>query len=218
MLELSQFHVASERLGLSADGHRFFGTLKLRTELVPGVNIAVGVRNSTDMTFPLGFCAGESVFVCDNLSFSSELIVNRKHTKNGGARFHAATSLAVQNLVQFQAAEIKRIEYLQTTSLARYEAEALMLHAFEQGILSTRLLPLAIAQFRNPQFDWGPRDRLWYLFNAMTTPMQSRATSNPQQFALTTMKLVALMSPKEVGFDDEVNFQGVDLDIEVEPI
>ena len=38
------------RLALSADGHRFFGTLDLTNELTPDgtVTLAVGVRNSSD--------------------------------------------------------------------------------------------------------------------------------------------------------------------------
>jgi hypothetical protein len=33
--------------------------------LCPGVSLAVGIRNSWDQSFPLGFCAGARVFVCD---------------------------------------------------------------------------------------------------------------------------------------------------------
>ena len=67
-------------------------------------------------------------------------------------------------------------------------------------MLSARTLPKAIAAYRKPAFDWGPTDRLWHLFNAMNLPLQPRASSNPQQFALTTMRLMAMLGPK-VGFD-----------------
>lgn len=200
MLEQSGFAIEKEQLGLTKDEHRFFGTLDLRNELVPGIRLAVGLRNSTDMTFPLGFCAGSRTFVCDNLSFSSELIVKRKHTKNGELRFREAISLAVQGLTQFQRAETGRIEFMQQTSLRPYEAEAFLITAFERRLLSARTLPKAIAAYRKPAFDWGPTDRIWHLFNAMNLPLQPRASSNPQQFALTTMRLMALLGPK-VGFD-----------------
>lgn len=200
MLDQSGFVIEKEQLGLTKDHHRFFGTLDLRNELVPGIRLAVGLRNSTDMTFPLGFCAGSRTFVCDNLSFSSELIVKRKHTKNGELRFREAISLAVQDLTQFQAAETGRIAFMQQTSLQPYEAEAFLIAAFERRLLSARTLPKAIAAYRQPAFDWGPTDRIWHLFNAMNLPLQPRASSNPQQFALTTMRLMAMLGPK-VGFD-----------------
>ena len=202
MLELSGFRIASEQLGLTRDENRFFGTLDLQNELAPGVTLSVGVRNSTDMSLPLGFCAGNRVMVCDNLAFSSELIVKRKHTKNGETRFREAISLAVGNLTQFQVAETRRIQLLQDQRLGRYEGEAFLLAAFEKGILSARTLPKAIGQYRNPSYDWGSRDTAWFLFNAITTVLQPRAQSNPQAFALTTMQLVSLFFPAdEIGLD-----------------
>jgi hypothetical protein len=41
----------------------------------------LGLRNNHDKTFPTGIVAGTSVFVCDNLSFSSEIKFTRKHTR-----------------------------------------------------------------------------------------------------------------------------------------
>jgi hypothetical protein len=76
-LEASGYQIARERIAVVRDGHRMFGTLDLSATLVSGVTLAVGIRNSTDKSFPLGFCAGNRVFVCDNLSFRSELLVKR---------------------------------------------------------------------------------------------------------------------------------------------
>jgi hypothetical protein len=58
----------------------------------------VGVRNSVDKSFPLGFCAGARVFICDNLAFRSELLVKRPHTINGERRFNQAIAEAVSQL------------------------------------------------------------------------------------------------------------------------
>jgi len=69
---------------------RFFGTLTLRSPLGQGVNLAVGVRSSTDKSISLQWCCGSRVFVCDNLSFSSERVIARKHTTHGVERYHEA--------------------------------------------------------------------------------------------------------------------------------
>ena len=61
MLQASSFRIEHEQLGLTRDSNRFFGTLDLKNELAPGVNLSVGIRNSTDMSLPLGFCAGNRV-------------------------------------------------------------------------------------------------------------------------------------------------------------
>lgn len=44
------------------------------------MSFSIGIRNSIDKTHSLGFCAGKRVFVCDNLIFSGDFIVFRKHT------------------------------------------------------------------------------------------------------------------------------------------
>jgi len=42
--------------------------------------LVVGLRNSHDKSFPAGLVIGASVLVCDNLSFSGEVRLARKHT------------------------------------------------------------------------------------------------------------------------------------------
>src|SRR5262245_3706555 len=86
-LQEAGYEVQRQQLALSRNDQRFFGTLDLRTTLAKGVTLAVGLRSSIDKSFPLGFCAGNRVFVCDNLAFRSELMVKRKHTINGERRF-----------------------------------------------------------------------------------------------------------------------------------
>lgn len=41
---------------------------------------AIGIRNSINKTMAVGLCAGQRVFVCDNMVFSSEFVLFRKHT------------------------------------------------------------------------------------------------------------------------------------------
>ena len=41
---------------------------------------AIGIRNSINKTMSVGLCAGERVFVCDNMVFSSDYVLFRKHT------------------------------------------------------------------------------------------------------------------------------------------
>jgi hypothetical protein len=77
-------------LALSGDDARFFGTLTLRTPLSDGVNLAVGLRSSTDKSIALQWCCGTRVFVCDNLAFSSTTNVSRKHTRFGLDRYAEA--------------------------------------------------------------------------------------------------------------------------------
>ena len=64
-----------ERLALAKEGQRLFGLLALE---MPGFvasdfGCILGLRTSYDRSFANGLCIGATVFVCDNLSFRSEV-------------------------------------------------------------------------------------------------------------------------------------------------
>jgi hypothetical protein len=70
-LERSGLRTVEEGHGLTRDGNRYFGLLRVQNATPDGdFGLVVGVRNSHDKTFPAGLVVGASVFVCDNLSFS----------------------------------------------------------------------------------------------------------------------------------------------------
>jgi hypothetical protein len=187
------YEVRNESLGLSREGARFFGTLDLGTPVVPGVTLAVGIRNSVDKSFPLGFCAGNRVFVCDNLAFRSELLVRRKHTVNGERNFVKAIASAVTALVHFREAEGERIRRFRETSLGDDQADALILRAYERGIVGTRELPKVLHEWRNPPFEEFRPRTAWSLLNAFTGALRDRAVLQPAQFAVQTMRLNGLL-------------------------
>ena len=75
--------VPSQReYSLSTTGSRMFGVWQIMDlqNAEAGVCLALGIRNSLDKTMAVGLCAGEKVFVCDNLVFQSEFVVFRKHS------------------------------------------------------------------------------------------------------------------------------------------
>src|SRR6186713_1060225 len=51
------YRIRSEKLAIARGDARFFGVLDLETPLAHGVSLSVGVRNSVDKSFPLGFAA-----------------------------------------------------------------------------------------------------------------------------------------------------------------
>jgi hypothetical protein len=201
-LAAAGFEVRSTKFALSRGDARMFATMDLAAPMGSGVNLAVGVRNSTDKSFPLGFCAGARVFVCDNLAFRSELLVKRKHTRFGRDRFEEAICQAVRSLGQFKEQEANRILRLQHTALGDEAAESWILRGYEKGVVSHLLLPRVLKEWRQPSFeDFRPRT-LWSLFNAFTAALGERQKSNPQQFAALTIRLAHLLDPDGGGNGD----------------
>jgi hypothetical protein len=188
-LAAAGFGVRRATFALQSGDHRMFGTLDLSSELAPGVTLAVGVRNSANKSFPLGFCAGSRTFVCDNLAFRSDLTVTKKHTKNAQLRFEGEIARAITTLAAFRLHEAERVAALQRLTVTDQAAEAIMLRAFEAGLVSARLLPQVIAEWRRPSLEaFRPRTG-WSLFNAFTTALGPRAKTSPQDHARMTMRI-----------------------------
>lgn len=187
------YEVSGEKLALNREGTRFFGTLDLTSAIATGVSLAVGIRNSTDKTFPLGFCAGNRVFVCDNLAFRAELLVKRKHTVNGARNFRAAIAQAVMSLREFQKIEAERIQRMQTRALSAEIADSLILRSYEAGIISTLQLPHVVHEWREPSFEEFVPRTAWSLFNAFTSALRNRAAVQPSRFAVQTIRLSAFL-------------------------
>lgn len=202
-LESAGFGIDAMQLSVARNEARFFGTLRLTNRITPGVSLAVGIRNSNDQSFPIGFCVGERVFNCDNLSFHSEIVIARRHTRFGEVRFQEAMSKAVLGLHQYQLTAAQRIDALAQWELSDDQANSLILRSFEEGIISTRLLPAVIREWRNPPIeDFKPRTG-WSLLNSYTAVLKERQQTNPQEAALATIRLQRLLAPPVRTLDVE---------------
>lgn len=195
------FQIRQTRLSVSHGESRFFGTLDLThrvSDVNGGVTLAVGIRNSTDKSFPIGFCCGTRVFVCDNLAFTSEIVVSKKHTRFGEERYLEGIGRAVAGLHQYQEAASNWIDGLQHWDLSEDAANSYLLQAYEQDVIGARLLPLVIKEWRHPKFDeYRPRTA-WSLWNCFTDVLsRTRQASHPAQAALTTIRLQRLLRPPE---------------------
>ena len=199
-LEEAGYRVGAKRLAVSHQGARFFGTLDLTTELTPDgmVTLAVGLRNSTDQTFPMGFCAGSRVFVCSNLAFRADLLVRRKHTRFGAVRFGDDIAGAVMRLDDFSKTEAERIVRLKTTDLTDERAESLILRAAAyRGIIPLRLLTKVTEEWRSPMHVAFQPRTAWSLLNAFTGVLHGLQDRNPSDLAIRTMRLHALLAPAD---------------------
>lgn len=99
-------------------------------------NFAIGIRNSIDKSHSVGLCAGERVFVCDNLLFRGDFILFRKHTSR--LDFEELTLIADETLeaVYFKFEElVEWHESLRKLSLSREQASLLIVAAMRKEII-----------------------------------------------------------------------------------
>jgi len=75
-----KFDVVRKDYSITKSLTRMFGVWEIGNKSDDELGFAIGFRNSIDKHFAVGLCAGERVYVCDNLIFDSEFVLFRKHT------------------------------------------------------------------------------------------------------------------------------------------
>jgi hypothetical protein len=126
--------------------------------------------------------------------FRSEIVVTKKHTRYGADRFAEAIATAVSSLSQFQKAEAKRIEQFRHAEIPDTVAESLILRAYEREIVSHRLLPRVLADWRTPSHAAFTPRTLWSLENSFTGVLAEVGKSNPHRFCSLTIALQGLLA------------------------
>jgi hypothetical protein len=133
-----------------------------------GYGWVVDLRNSHDKVFPAGLVAGSNVFCCDNLAFSGEVRISRKHTKNAWRDLRHLTARAVGQLGDRFMALDRRIEAYRGEPMPDWAAHDLVIRATDCRAITPSQIPAVLGEWREPQHeDFRPRT-LWSLFNSFT--------------------------------------------------
>lgn len=193
-LTSSGFEIRNYQLSVSHGKLRFFGVLDIGTQLADGVSLSIGVRNSNDKVFPLGFCVGNRTFVCDNLAFSSEIVISKRHTRFGTDRFHEGIAAAIGTLSDYRTIEARRIATLQSQMIPDSTAESIVLRAWERGLVGTRLLRPLLDEWRKPSFEEFQDRTAWSMLAAFTHVVKARQRRYPNKAAWEVMQFQALLA------------------------
>jgi len=160
----SSFHA------LSHDGARYFGILQVRLLDQENTDYAwiVGLRNSHDKSYPAGLVAGSRVFVCDNLAFTGEVQLSRKHTRHAVRDLKHLTARAVGQLGDRFRHLDERIAFYQSEPMSNRAAHDLVIRAVDCKAITPTQIPRVLHEWRKPSYpEFEPRNA-WSLFNAFT--------------------------------------------------
>ena len=112
------FRVVNQAHALWGDGLRYFGLLEvLNGSAHDDYGLVVGLRNSHDKSFPAGIALGSQVFCCDNLAFSSEVTLARRHTRFIERDLPQVVHRAVARPTDMRGKQDRRIESYKQTEL-----------------------------------------------------------------------------------------------------
>lgn len=166
------FTICDEIHALGHGGNRYFGLLPVykgnlqREDL--GYTWVVGIRNSHDKSYPAGLVAGTRVIVCDNLAFTGEVRISRKHTRFAMRDLRHLTARAVGRLGDHFQKIDQRIAAYRTHNLDDAQAHDIMVRAVDCQAITTIQLPVVLREWREPSHEEFQLRTAWSLFNAMT--------------------------------------------------
>jgi hypothetical protein len=182
-LERTGLHVVNEAHGLSRDGARYFGLLQLvNGQPDQDFGLVVGLRNSHDKSFPAGLVVGAAIFVCDNLSFSGEVRLARKHTVHVERDLPQLIEGAVGRLGDLRRTQESRFTAYKERELSDSTAHDLLIQALDARVLPVTALPNVLRQWRQPQHpEFRGGKTAWRLFNAFTEGLKGHLDALPRR-------------------------------------
>jgi hypothetical protein len=199
------YQLKSQTHALWRDGNRYFGMFELSNG--EDYSTVVGLRNSHDMSFAAGLVMGSNVFVCDNLAFSGEIRISRKHTTHIKRDLPQLVNVAVGRLGAAHMAQEARIAAYKDAELSNLQADHLIIEMIESQIIVPTKVKGVIEEWRRPRHPEHVQagKTAWRLFNAATENLKG----NLQQLPRRTMALHGLLDTA-VGIvpQDPVTIEG----------
>lgn len=173
--------------GKELEGARYFGLFGINVG-GDGANahddyeLVFGLRNSHDKTFSAGCAVGSRVFVCDNLAFSGDVVVGRKHTLNIESDLPRLVNTAVSKLMDLRVSQEKRITAYKDYDLTDKDASHVICEAYRQKAINPGRMAKVLDEWHTPSHDFGDK-RAWRLFNAFTESFKGLPVTSVQRFS-----------------------------------
>jgi hypothetical protein len=168
--------ITDRHYGLNHEGNDLFALYNIERQDEEGNGTfqnVVGIRNSHIKHFSAGLVAGSRVFVCDNLAFTGEVKMNRKHTR------HILRDLS--NLIGHMVLQVCdkwnyqeiRYEAYADTVLNNAQAHDLIMWSMRNGALPSSKLEAVVKEWDTPSHEAFEPRNCWSLFNAFTEVQKS---------------------------------------------
>ena len=194
-----KMRVVEQAHALTKDGDRYFGLLRVANcqKTADDYAYVLGLRNSHDKAFTASLAVGASVFVCDNLFFSGEITIARKHTRFIEQDLPKLTGNAVGMLAEKWNVMNDRIARYKDAMLEDSTAHDFIIRAVDLNACTNKDIPAILTEWRTPRHpEFGVSKSAWRLFNAFTEIAKASSLALlPQR----TMRLHGLMD-SQIGF------------------
>jgi|TARA_R100000455_G_C6270947_1_gene126982 hypothetical protein len=174
---LKGYRFDGDSYALSSDGQKMFGVityLKINPNADEDLKVAIGLRNSYDKSMSAGLVIGSTVLVCDNLVFSGDIKVMRKHQ---GDDMHedlhdqivTAVYKSQHNFHQIQ----EDVQAMKSRPMSQDQKYEFIGRLTGEGVLSATQSTAAFKELWKPSHQEFTEDTLWAGYNCVTEALKS---------------------------------------------
>ncbi len=202
-LDRAGFSITEEEHALARGGQRYFGGFALTGDDIKGEDrrLVFGLRNSSDKSTAASACMGNSMMVCDNMCFSSDVKLARRHTVNILRDLDGMLAKAISRIVTSWHDMGQRIEAYKVAEISHDRASNLVVDLAEVKALPERDVYKTAKEFRNPRHPEFRGNTLWNLYNSVTENLKGGDLSKlPER----TMKVQSLFD--SIAGHESTNF------------
>ena len=190
-LERAGLEVEQEEHALARGGLRYFGGFALKGNDIKADDrrLVLGLRNAHDKSFAASVCIGNQMMVCENLCFSSDVKLARRHTKNIVADLPRVLSSAISRVVSHWSDMGKRIEAYKGIEVAKANAADMIIDLVDAKAFPARDVYKAVKEFETPRHDEFKGGSLWTLYNGITEHLKGGDLSKLPQRTMTVQSV-----------------------------
>jgi hypothetical protein len=172
--------IADTDFAIWRGGLRFFGVISLGGGS-HDYAATVGIRNSHDRQFPAAMAIGSRVFCCDNLAFSSEVVIKTRHTAKVLERLPGVVSSGVTKLIDYRQEQDKRIFLYKSAGITDAKhLHDLVVRLYRAKAIPSTAISRVIEEYESPRHPEFSDHTLWSLMNATTEVLKSFGDLQPR--------------------------------------
>ena len=190
-LERAGLEVEQEEHALARGGLRYFGGFALKGNAIKADDrrLVLGLRNAHAKSFAASVCIGNQMMVCENLCFSSDVKLARRHTKNIVADLPRVLSSAISRVVSHWSDMGKRIDAYKGIEVAKANAADMIIDLVDAKAFPARDVYKAVKEFETPRHDEFKGGSLWTLYNGITEHLKGGDLSKLPQRTMTVQSV-----------------------------
>lgn len=168
------FRFGEQAHSLTRGGQRYFGLVNLLNGEAGNEQhaLVMGLRNSYDKAFAASLTWGSVVFVCDNLAFSGEVVIGRKHTSRIMEDLPGLITAGVSHTKFMAKVQTQRFEFYQQAGMTDRQADLAACELYRRKVISSSRIGAVIDEWDEPSHDHGGY-KVWRFFNAVTEVLKS---------------------------------------------